>query len=166
MQCRQPQNEVGRCSPIICYNSHSHCRPIYTCMFILPFDSSFQLCFFQTCQTVYHSPLPPLTISHRAINSSPTHAMPLTTEVIVALALGVPSLLVAAAALWIAYLTYAYFREPPSASRMPSWSTQCLLPIVNYSGYSSGFSAHDDLIPRLGSGAESADRDSVPTVRH
>ncbi|KAK8058020.1 hypothetical protein PG994_008468 [Apiospora phragmitis] len=48
----------------------------------------------------------------------------LTTEVIVALVLGVPALLVAAAALWIAYLTYAFSRESHSsllAAHVPLW---------------------------------------------
>ncbi|KAK8034046.1 hypothetical protein PG993_009041 [Apiospora rasikravindrae] len=48
----------------------------------------------------------------------------LSPEVIVALALGVPSLFVAVAALWIAYL--AYLRQPPGAPlhhTTPSWPT-------------------------------------------
>ena len=44
-------------------------------------------------------------------------------EVVVALALGIPSLLVAAISLWIAFLTYAHSRSPLilRASRTPSW---------------------------------------------
>ncbi|KAK8004571.1 L-Aspartase-like protein [Apiospora arundinis] len=47
----------------------------------------------------------------------------LSEEVIVALALGVPSLLVAAISLWIAFLTYNTSRSSfsPPASRVPSW---------------------------------------------
>ncbi|KAK8004573.1 hypothetical protein PG989_004292 [Apiospora arundinis] len=48
----------------------------------------------------------------------------LTTEVIVSLALGIPALLVAAAALWIAYLTYAFSRQSHasvSTIRVPLW---------------------------------------------
>ncbi|KAK8032650.1 hypothetical protein PG990_002384 [Apiospora arundinis] len=53
----------------------------------------------------------------------------LSTEVVVALALGIPSLFVAAAALWVAYLTYAYSRDrdshsSSSSARIPSWPSQ------------------------------------------
>ncbi|KAK8099861.1 hypothetical protein PG999_010235 [Apiospora kogelbergensis] len=53
----------------------------------------------------------------------------LSSEVIVALALGIPSLFVAAAALWVAYLTYAHSRDRESLSstsavRVPSWPSQ------------------------------------------
>ncbi|KAK8099860.1 hypothetical protein PG999_010234 [Apiospora kogelbergensis] len=47
-------------------------------------------------------------------------------EVVVALALGIPSLLVAAISLWIAFLTYTHSRPAPllRRSRTPSWPEQ------------------------------------------
>lgn len=49
----------------------------------------------------------------------------LSTEVIVSLVLGIPSLLVAGAGLAIAYLTYTRSREPndspPATHAIPSW---------------------------------------------
>lgn len=72
--------------------------------------------------------------------------MPLTTEVIVALALGVPSLLVAAVALWIAYLTYTHSREPPSMHRIPSWPSQYPSMSPRSTWASSGFMVKDGLV--------------------
>ncbi|KAK8099858.1 hypothetical protein PG999_010232 [Apiospora kogelbergensis] len=48
----------------------------------------------------------------------------LSSEVVIALALGIPSLFVAVAALWIAYLTYT--KQPPSlpTSRTAYWPSQ------------------------------------------
>ncbi|KAK7968065.1 serine/threonine phosphatase 2C ptc2 [Apiospora aurea] len=73
--------------------------------------------------------------------------MSLSTEVIVALALGVPSLLVAAVALWIVYLTYAHSREPPpSMNRIPSWPSQYPLLAPGGTWASSGFSFNGGLV--------------------
>ncbi|KAK8004574.1 hypothetical protein PG989_004293 [Apiospora arundinis] len=68
----------------------------------------------------------------------------LSTEVIVALALGIPSLFVAAAALWVAYLTYAYSRDRESLScsssaRIPSWPSQYPLLAATDSWIGNGY---------------------------
>ncbi|KAK8065017.1 hypothetical protein PG997_011764 [Apiospora hydei] len=67
-------------------------------------------------------------------------------EVIVALALGIPSLFVAVAALWIAYLTYTR-QSPPHVNRTTSWppfSYPPLSPSGGSSWASSGCSVGDD----------------------
>ncbi|KAK7963420.1 hypothetical protein PG996_008889 [Apiospora saccharicola] len=45
----------------------------------------------------------------------------LSSEVVVALALGIPSFFVAVAALWIAYLTYTRHHPPAPSNRNTSW---------------------------------------------
>ncbi|KAK6815769.1 hypothetical protein PG987_016535 [Apiospora arundinis] len=67
----------------------------------------------------------------------------LSTEVIVALALGIPSLFIAAAALWVAYLTYTHSRnrEPltsPSATHISSWPPQYPLLTTSYTWINNG----------------------------
>ncbi|KAK8113531.1 hypothetical protein PG984_014057 [Apiospora sp. TS-2023a] len=85
----------------------------------------------------------------------------LSSEVIVALALGIPSFVVAVAALWIAYLTYTRQHLAPPINRpISSWpSDQYPLLSPNGSGgtwASSGYNSRDNgpVVPQAAFPAE------------
>ncbi|KAK7963421.1 hypothetical protein PG996_008888 [Apiospora saccharicola] len=91
-----------------------------------------------TVLSIYNPNLLPLS-------SIPTYHNVVSEEVVVALVLGVPSLLVAAISLWITYLTYSHSRSPPSppVSRIPSWpAAQYPVPLSHDTWPSSESSVH------------------------
>ncbi|KAK8034047.1 hypothetical protein PG993_009042 [Apiospora rasikravindrae] len=71
-------------------------------------------------------------------------------EVIVALALGVPSLLVAAISLWITYLTYSQSRlmSCPPARRIPSWPAAHYSFLFDTGSDSASGDAYSPVVPR------------------
>ena len=80
----------------------------------------------------------------------------LSSEVVVTLALGIPSLFVSVVALWIAYLTYTKQSPSPPTSRIASWPSQYPPPLLfpnsdilaSSGGYYSGGGDDDPLVPQ------------------